>query len=75
MTIHQAIRTAREQAGLTRPELAERMNITSKNAYSVIAKYETGHRKPGSDLIEKISVATGCNIMCMGNHWGVEKNS
>ena len=48
MQFGEKVRTLRQQAGLTQPELAERLNIEQ----SWLSKVETGKVVPGSELIQ-----------------------
>lgn len=45
------IKTLREEKGLTRDELAKRMNIT----YSALSKYETNNRFPDKETLNRIA--------------------
>ena len=56
MELKDRIRAAREEAGLTRPELFEKTEIPVKS----IEKIETGHMVPTIDRIKKI--AETCNV-------------
>lgn len=49
------IRKAREQKGLTREQLAERIGVSP----SAIGKWETGDRTPSSDTLARLSEELG----------------
>lgn len=48
----------RKDARLSRKEASEKLGVS----YSHISKIETGNRKPGRDLIEKMSEIYDCSI-------------
>lgn len=62
MTIHEAIRQARELSGMSPQELALEMGYQGKTAYGNVTKYERGENNPGKDVIERFADATGCRI-------------
>jgi transcriptional regulator with XRE-family HTH domain len=51
------LRAAREAAGLTRRELAERLGV----GYGSISNVELGTDTPTLDLIHRMAVAIGCD--------------
>ncbi|MCH5186876.1 MAG: helix-turn-helix transcriptional regulator [Oscillospiraceae bacterium] len=55
MTIGEALRAAREKAGLTQTELAQKMNVT----VSCVSQYERDRRNPGTRQLEKFADALG----------------
>lgn len=55
MSIGEKIKQARERAGLTKKELAERLGV----AYQTINRFETGKRLPQIQMLKKISTALG----------------
>jgi transcriptional regulator with XRE-family HTH domain len=52
------LREARERAGLTQKELAERSGV----AQSTISAYESGKREPGVDALSKLLDAAGYEL-------------
>jgi transcriptional regulator with XRE-family HTH domain len=52
------LREARERAGLTQQQLAERSGI----AQSTISAYESGKREPGVDALERLLDAAGYEL-------------
>jgi transcriptional regulator with XRE-family HTH domain len=52
------LREARERAGLTQQQLAERSGV----AQSTISAYESGKREPGVDALEKLLDAAGYEL-------------
>lgn len=74
MTIHEAIKTAREHSGLTAQELAREMGYQGKTAYSNVTKYEKGENNPGKNIIERFADATRCRIYFDPiEGWGVDR--
>ena len=53
-----AIIGARNHAGLTQAELAERMDTTQ----SVIARLESGRVRPSTSTLERLAAATGTKL-------------
>lgn len=51
------IKLVRKKAGITQGELARRLGI----AYPTLNKYERGHRKPDSSILQKIVHALECD--------------
>ena len=58
MNIHLAIRSARQQSGLTLRELAKRANTS----HSALASYESGSKIPNVETFERIITAAGFAI-------------
>jgi len=58
MSLSQRIRTLREECGLTREELANRLNVT----YWALSKYESGERTPDLETIAKIACRFGVTV-------------
>ena len=58
MNVHFAIKTARQQSGLSLRELAKRANIS----HSVLAAYESGSKIPKIEMLERIIYAAGFAI-------------
>lgn len=52
------LREARERAGLTQKQLADRSRI----AQSTISAYESGKREPGVDALERLLDAAGFGL-------------
>lgn len=57
-SVAEKIKTAREKAGLTQAQLAEKVGTTSQN----ISQYERGIRNPKYNTLEKIAHALGVNV-------------
>jgi predicted nucleotidyltransferase/DNA-binding XRE family transcriptional regulator len=53
------LRDARQRAGMTQPQLAERAGV----AQSVISAYETGRREPSFPMLVKLIEATGHDLV------------
>ena len=58
LSVAEKIKTAREKAGLTQAQLAEKVGTTSQN----ISQYERGIRNPKYNTLEKIAHALGVNV-------------
>ena len=67
MKINEAIKSARDQSGLTQVELAEKIG----NSQSGITKLENGHRMPSGETISRIEQATGVSILPYQGEWEV----
>jgi len=59
------LREARERAGLTQAELAERACV----ARSVVTAYEKGHRSPGIALLSRLLAAADCQLKVELERW------
>lgn len=55
MNVGEKIKQARERAGLTKKELAERLGVV----YQTVSRFETGTRMPKIQMLKKISTALG----------------
>ena len=53
-----AVIQARARAGLTQEQLARRMDTTQ----SVIARLESGRKKPSTQTLERLAAATGTRL-------------
>ena len=53
------LRRARQQAGLSQPELARKANVTQ----SVVSAYESGRREPSLRTLERLVRATGFELV------------
>lgn len=52
------LRAAREAAGMTQTQLAEKVNVQQRD----ISKWENGHREPGVLIVKKMAQALGCSM-------------
>lgn len=59
MTTGQRIRTAREKAGMTQKELAQKLGIP----YQSIGQWENGHRNPKLETMQRIATALGVHVL------------
>lgn len=58
MDVASTIRAAREQAGLTQAELAQR----SGTSQATLSAYEHGHKTPSADTFDRILAAAGVRL-------------
>ena len=57
-SVAEKIKSAREKAGLTQAQLAEKVGTTSQN----ISQYERGIRNPKYNTLEKIARSLGVDV-------------
>lgn len=60
MTIGDRIKQAREAAGLTQQQLADRLDIRA-NGIQRVSGWETGVRTPNRSNVMRIAIATGAS--------------
>lgn len=73
MSFYENLRRARDRAGLTQAQVADRMGIS----YSTYACYETGKRKPNPEKIKQLAqiLNTSADIMLETDTYAVDTGS
>lgn len=69
MDIQTALRQARETRGYNKAEFGRLLGMAPTSANPTINRYESGERKPGSDMIEKWFAACACVVSYDGVGW------
>lgn len=59
--IGQCVRTARERAGLSQDEVAERLGLQGKGRASMISRWESGQRGLPAEQVVPLSEVLGCS--------------